>query len=59
MIELDTKEQASFEAGILTDHHRDLSDRMLVAPAQAKGLIIITKDKNLPLYGVRLINVHK
>jgi PIN domain nuclease of toxin-antitoxin system len=40
------------KAGYLPLHHRDPFDRMLVAQAQAEGLTIVTKDTNIPLYGV-------
>ena len=41
------------QAGALPMHHRDPFDRMLIAQAQAEGLIIITRDPYIPLYGVR------
>ena len=41
------------QAGALPMHHRESFDRMLVAQAQAEGLIIVTRDKHIPLYGVR------
>jgi PIN domain nuclease of toxin-antitoxin system len=43
------------QAGALPMHHRDSFDRMLVAQAQAEGLIIVTRDKHIPLYGVRTL----
>ena len=43
------------QAGALPMHHRDPFDRMLVAQAQAEGLIIVTRDKHIPLYGVRTL----
>ena len=43
------------QAGCLPMHHRDPIDRMLIAQAQAEGLIIVTRDANIPLYGVRTI----
>ena len=45
------------QAGSLPMHHRDPFDRMLVAQAQAEGLIIVTKDVHIPLYGVRTFPV--
>jgi PIN domain nuclease of toxin-antitoxin system len=36
--------------------HRDPFDRMLVAQAQAEGLILMTSDTNIGLYNVRLRN---
>lgn len=41
------------QAGDLPFHHRDPFDRMLVAQAQAEGLIIVTADQHIRLYGVR------
>lgn len=43
------------QAGLLPPHHRDPFDRMLVAQAQAEGLAIVTGDRNIPRYGVRVI----
>ena len=41
------------QAGGLPPHHGDPFDRMLIAQAQAEGLILVTRDSNIPLYGVR------
>ena len=41
------------QATNLPMHHRDPFDRMLVAQAQAEGLIIVTADVALRRYGVR------
>ena len=41
------------QAGALPPHHGDPFDRMLVAQAQAEGLILVTRDARIPLYGVR------
>ena len=43
------------QAGALPMHHRDPFDRMLIAQAQAEGLIIVTKDPYIPRYGVRTL----
>lgn len=43
------------QAGDLPFHHRDPFDRMLVAQAQAEGLILVTADQDIPLYGVHTI----
>ena len=40
-------------AGALPLHHGDPFDRMLIAQAQAEGLILVTRDADIPLYGVR------
>lgn len=41
------------QAGSLPPHHRDPFDRVLIAQAQAEGLILVTRDSNIPLYSVR------
>ena len=41
------------QAGSLPMHHRDLFDRFLIAQAQAEGLVLVTRDARIPLYGVR------
>ena len=43
------------QAGALPMHHRDPFDRMLVAQAQAEGLVIVTRDKHIPMYGIRTL----
>ena len=44
------------QAGGLPMHHRDPFDRMLIAQAQAEGLVIVTSDRRIPLYGVRTVS---
>lgn len=41
-------------AGSLPEHHRDPFDRMLIAQAQAEGLILITAEENISLYNLLL-----
>ena len=41
------------QAGNLPMHHRDPVDRMLIAQAQAEGLVLVTRDALIPLYGIR------
>ena len=41
-------------AGSLPAHHRDPFDRMLIAQAQAEGLVLITADENISLYNLLL-----
>ena len=41
-------------AGSLPAHHRDPFGRMLIAQAQAEGLILITADENISLYNLLL-----
>jgi len=46
----------SEQAGALPNHHKDPFDRMLVAQAQAEGLVIVTADQMIPQYGVRILS---
>jgi PIN domain nuclease of toxin-antitoxin system len=43
-------------AGSLPMHPRDPFDRMLIAQAQAEGLILMTSDNNIGLYNLCLRN---
>ncbi len=43
-------------AGALPDLHNDPFDRMLIAQAQAEGLEILSADKNIPHYGVKVVS---
>jgi len=43
------------QAGALPTHHKDPFDRMLIAQAQAEGLVIVTNDKIIPKYGVKVL----
>lgn len=43
------------QAGSLPLLHTDPFDRMLVAQAQAEGLILVTRDGNIPRYGIRTL----
>ena len=43
------------QAAGLPPHHRDPFDRMLLAHAQAEGLILVTRDSGIPLYGLRTL----
>ena len=43
------------QAGGLLSHHRDPFDRMLLAQAQAEGLILVTRDSSISLNGVRTL----
>ena len=36
----------------LADVHRDPFDRMLIAQAKREGFKLVTRDPNVPLYGV-------
>ncbi|MFP4614782.1 MAG: type II toxin-antitoxin system VapC family toxin [Thiohalorhabdus sp.] len=44
------------QAGALPAHHRDPFDRMLVAQAQAEGLVVVTRDPQIKAYGIRTLN---
>ena len=43
-------------AAELPPHHRDPFDRMLVAQARAEALVLVTADRTLAPYGVRLLD---
>ena len=43
------------QAGELPMHHRDPFDRFLIAQAQAEGLVVVTRDAHIPLYGIRTL----
>ena len=40
-------------AGALPPLHGDPFDRMLIAQAQAEGLVLVTRDADMALYGIR------
>ena len=42
-------------AGSLPYHHRDPFDRMLVAQALARDLVLVTRDSRMGPYGVNLL----
>ena len=44
-------------AAALPMHHRDPFDRMLIAQAQAEGLIVVTRDERFRLYDVPTLSV--
>ena len=46
-------------AGNLPEIHKDPFDRMLIAQAQAEGLILVTIDKNIMQYNVRVMDGNK
>ena len=41
------------QAAMLPMHHRDPFDRMLIAQAQAEGLVLVTRDAHIRRYGIR------
>ncbi|MDX3312062.1 type II toxin-antitoxin system VapC family toxin [Streptomyces sp. NPDC054884] len=44
-------------AGRLPALHRDPFDRILVAQAQIEGMTLVTRDKRIPQYDVRVMTV--
>lgn len=46
-------------AGKLPKLHQDPFDRVLIAQAQAEGLILLTADQNIPGYGIRVLDARK
>jgi PIN domain nuclease of toxin-antitoxin system len=47
------------QAGALPPHHRDPFDRMLVAQAQAEGLLLVTADPQFGAYGIRTFSASR
>lgn len=45
------------QSGALPRHHRDPFDRVLIAQAQAEGMILLTDDGQIKQYGVRTLPV--
>ena len=43
------------QAANLPMHHRDPFDRFLIAQSQAEGLVLVTRDARIRLYGVRTL----
>jgi PIN domain nuclease of toxin-antitoxin system len=43
------------ESGQLPWHHKDPFDRMLIAQARCEGLVLASRDRFAPLYGVPLL----
>ena len=43
------------KVGDLPWHHRDPFDRMLVAQAIAEGMTLISRDRSMPRYAVRVL----
>jgi PIN domain nuclease of toxin-antitoxin system len=44
------------QAGLLPEYHKDPFDRMLIAQAQAEGLIIVTNDEKIARYNIRTMD---
>lgn len=47
------------QAGALPPLHRDPFDRMLIAQAQAEGLTLVSQDRRLAQYGLRVVDPRK
>lgn len=45
--------EVMFLAGELPEHHKDPADRMIIASAMVNGLVVVTADRNFPLYGIQ------
>lgn len=43
------------EVGLLPSHHRDPFDRMLIAQARVEGLTLVTHDRRLEPYDVKIL----
>ena len=43
------------QAGLLPMYHRDPFDRLLIAQAQAEGLILVTRDRHIRRYGIHTL----
>ena len=44
------------QAGMLPMHHKDPFDRLLIAQAQAEGLVLVTKDTLIARYDVHTMS---
>ena len=47
------------QAASLPEHHKDPFDRMLIAQAQAEGLLMVTADTVFPHYGIKLLDARQ
>ena len=47
------------QSGLLPQHHKDPFDRVIIAQAQAEGLIIVTNDSQFEKYGIRIMQPGK
>jgi PIN domain nuclease of toxin-antitoxin system len=56
-LELPVTTQYAEEAAKLPLHHRDPFDRMLVVQAMIEGLVLITADRRLASYDLRMLLV--
>ena len=56
-LELTVTTRYAEAAAELPLHHRDPFDRMLVAQAMVEGLVLVTADRRLSEYGVKVLAV--
>ena len=54
VVPLPIKHSHALQVARLAPHHRDPFDRLLVAQAQVEDMTILTGDRQLQLYGVRI-----
>jgi len=47
------------QAGMLVEFHKDPFDRMLIAQAQAEGLVVVSSDEKIISYGIRTMDAKK
>jgi PIN domain nuclease of toxin-antitoxin system len=52
---LPIRAEHAWRAGALAPHHRDPFDRLLVAQAELEDLTLVTHDRALAPYGVRVV----
>lgn len=52
---IDVKPWEAFAAGQLPLHHRDPFDRLLIAQAQARPAMLVSRDTQLDAYGVERV----
>ncbi|HEV2322683.1 MAG TPA: type II toxin-antitoxin system VapC family toxin [Terracidiphilus sp.] len=57
MIELPVTVRHGEAVQSLPFHHRDPFDRLLVVQAQMEGLVLVTGDRRLALYGIPVVQV--
>ena len=48
-------EEHALRAAELPMHHKDPFDRMLIAQAMIEELTLVTRDRNMPAYGVPIL----
>lgn len=52
---LDISAEHGWRAGGLAPHHKDPFDRMLVAQADTESMVLVTRDANIPKYGIPVL----